>query len=126
MEAEKNVLYEFLTAALSGNEEIAKTILALNKELPKSSIFAAAVLGEVDIVQEMLMQDPSLATKLGGPENKEPLLYLSFSCFLKNPKYNEQFVQTAKLLLKQALTLTLIFCKKMIQMNASLVPYMGY
>lgn len=101
METNKDWLNEFLTATGNGNEEKAKTILAANKELTVSSIFAAAVMGEFNIVKDMLSEDASLATKAGGPENAEPLLYLSFSCFLKNPEYNDRFIQTAKLLIEQ-------------------------
>lgn len=99
MASKKDRLFDFLTAAVSGNADKAEMILVANKELPQSSIYAAVVTGEVEIVQEMLKQDTSHATKPGGPEYWEPILYLSFSCFLKNPPHNERFVQTAKLLL---------------------------
>ncbi|PZM65264.1 hypothetical protein DOE73_13000 [Paenibacillus dendritiformis] len=99
MDAKQEPLYQFLAAAISGNEEQARAILAANRQLPKSSIYAAAAAGEADIIQDMLMQDASLATEPGGPEQWEPLLYLSFSCLLADPQYNERFAQSAKLLL---------------------------
>lgn len=99
MDTNQEPLYEFLAAAISGNEEQAGNILSADQELPKSSIYAAAALGEAGIIQDMLMQDASLAMKPGGPEQWEPLLYLSFSCFLADPRNNERFAQSAKLLL---------------------------
>ncbi len=100
MEANKDWLHEFLIAVINGNEEKARTIITANKDIPQISIFAAAALGEAEIVGDMLMRDRALAAKSGGPEGWEPLLYLCFSCFLKNPSHNERFVQTAELLLE--------------------------
>jgi ankyrin repeat protein/DNA-binding transcriptional MerR regulator len=112
MEAKRDWVNEFLSAAVNGYEEKTKTILAANKDIPASSIYAAVVLGEVEIVQKMLIRDTTLALKQGGPENWEPLLYLCFSCFLKNPQYSERFVQTAKLLLDHGANENAIYIQK--------------
>ncbi len=92
-------LNEFIAAAISGREEAAKAIKAANPGLAGRSIHAAAVLGDAETVRAMLERDASLAVQKGGPEHWEPLLYLSFSCFLKNPDNSERFAQTAQLLL---------------------------
>ncbi|WP_308637384.1 ankyrin repeat domain-containing protein [Paenibacillus silvisoli] len=99
MEANKDWLEEFLSAAVGGNEDKASAILAADKEIPRKSIYAAAALGDAESVRLMLQEDAALAVKPGGPENGEPLLYLTFSCFLGNPQYTEGFIQTARLLI---------------------------
>lgn len=112
METNKDWLNEFLTAAVSSNQEKDRTILAANKEISQSSIHAAAVLGEIEIVRDMLMQDVTLAKQKGGPENGEPLLYLCFSCFLKNSQNNEKFEDTAKILLEHGADPNAYFVQK--------------
>ncbi|MBP1989886.1 ankyrin repeat domain-containing protein [Paenibacillus eucommiae] len=100
MMASKDLVDDFLIAAVNENEEQAIMILDTNKEIPYSNIYAAAILGEIETVQDMLSRDAALAVTPGGPEFWEPLHYLSFSCFLKKPQSRERFLQTAKILLE--------------------------
>ncbi|SEO29939.1 ankyrin repeat domain-containing protein [Paenibacillus sp. OV219] len=100
MEANRDWEHELLEAVIQGREDKAKTILAANKHLSVSSIYVAAALGEVDNVRSLLAIDSLLARKPGGPEQWEPLLYMSFSCFLKHREYSDRFEQTARLLLE--------------------------
>lgn len=100
VEAKRDWQQEFLVAAVNGNEEKARIALAANKAMVGSNLYAAAAAGEPEAVRDILSREPALATKPGGPEHWEPILYLSFSCFLKNPLYNDRFVRTAKLLLE--------------------------
>ncbi|RAP74735.1 ankyrin repeat domain-containing protein [Paenibacillus montanisoli] len=99
LETNKDWQDEFLTAAVNGNEDKARAVLAADKEIPRRSIHAAAALGDAESVRLLLQGDAALAAKPGGPANGEPLLYLAFSCFLSNPQYTEHFVQTARLLI---------------------------
>jgi hypothetical protein len=63
---------------LSRREEAGK-ILAAHPELSRENIYAAATVGDVDAVQQMLASNSSLATIRGGPRNWEPLLYTAYS-----------------------------------------------
>ncbi|WP_164545450.1 ankyrin repeat domain-containing protein [Paenibacillus albus] len=100
MEANRNWEHEFLEAVIQGREDKAKTILAANKQLSVSSIYVAAALGDADHVRSLLASDSQAARKPGGPEQWEPLLYMSFSCFMKHREYSDRFVQTALVLLE--------------------------
>jgi ankyrin repeat protein len=76
----------------------AERIRVLHPQLATASIHAAVVCGELDHVARLLAQDPSLATRPGGPQRWEPLLLL---CYARMP--NERFatnsVAIAELLL---------------------------
>lgn len=62
----------------------ASELLAANPELARASLHAACAFGEEAAAERFLAKDPSLANKKGGPKQREPLLYLSFSRFLKH------------------------------------------
>lgn len=57
----------------------AERIVALHPELATASIHTAVVCDRLDHVEALLRKDPSLATKRGGPQDWEPLLFLCYS-----------------------------------------------
>ncbi|HWB81975.1 MAG TPA: hypothetical protein VG755_43735 [Nannocystaceae bacterium] len=57
----------------------AERIVALHPELATTSIHTAVVCDRLDHVEALLQKDPSLATKRGGPQDWEPLLFLCYS-----------------------------------------------
>jgi len=71
----------FLVAAVAGNQMEANRLLAETPSLTQASIYVASMLGEVDIVEAMVNQEPALATRKGGPNNWYPLLYVGHSRF---------------------------------------------
>jgi DNA-binding transcriptional MerR regulator/ankyrin repeat protein len=99
MQTNRNWLNELLEAAVSGRLQKANAILAANPDVGDISIYSAVILGKVETVRKMLESDAALAIKQGGPNQWEPILYLSFSCFLKDRKNSDSFAQTMQLLL---------------------------
>lgn len=90
----------FLEAAIAGNQKEASRILAGHPAIATHNIHVAAMLGEAMVVEQLLKDDPSLATRKGGPKNWDPLLYVSFSRFHRgNKKRAAGIVKSAKLLL---------------------------
>lgn len=65
-------------AALDGDKESVRAILAERPALRRRSIHTAAALGDEPAVNDWLIREPTLATAPGGPRNWEPLLY---GCF---------------------------------------------
>ncbi|MCQ6563768.1 ankyrin repeat domain-containing protein [Paenibacillus mendelii] len=100
MQINRNWLDELLEAVIEGNEATAKTILTANPGLANTSIHAAAALGDANALQRMIESNPDSATERGGPIKAEPLLYLAFSCFLRDSAQTANFVETALLLLE--------------------------
>ncbi len=67
---------QFLEAATDGRSERAERILALHPGIAQANFQTALVLGDAHRVDARLDQDPSLATKPGGPRGWEPLHYV--------------------------------------------------
>ncbi len=66
----------FLEAATDGRGDRAGRILALHPAIASANLYTALVLGDANRVDARLDQDPSLATKPGGPRGWEPLHYV--------------------------------------------------
>ena len=63
---------------------LAKAALAADASLGTHSIFSAVVVGNVEAVEWFLQEDPDFANQTGGPAHRSPLLYLTFSRFLRD------------------------------------------
>ncbi len=90
-----------VSAACSGRMGEARDLLAAWPAIATADISTASALGEIEAVERFLRRNPSAATARGGPDEREPLLYLSFSRFLgSDPERAPRMVRTAELLLK--------------------------
>jgi len=90
----------FLRAASGGNQMEANRLLAETPSLAQSSIYVAAMLGEAGVVEAMLKKEPALATRKGGPNNWDALMYASHSRFHREgEKRAAGIVQVAKSLI---------------------------
>src|SRR5207249_4707211 len=69
-------LEQFLEAATDGRGDRAERILGLHPGIAAANLHAALVLGDAPRVAARLDQDPSLATKPGGPRGWEPIHYV--------------------------------------------------
>src|SRR5881398_1172366 len=70
---------EFLEAATDGRGRSAERILALHPGIGHANLYTALVLGDAPRVEARLQQDPSLATKPGGPRGWEPIHYVCYT-----------------------------------------------
>ena len=70
---------QFLEAATDGRGDRAERILALHPGVARANFHTALVLGDARRVEARLDQDPSLATKPGGPRGWEPMHYVCYS-----------------------------------------------
>ncbi|MDP4216492.1 MAG: ankryin [Bacteroidota bacterium] len=78
----------------------ANEILQAHPDLPATSLYAAAILGDDLRLKEALAQEPSAATTKGGPRNWDPLTYLCFSNYLRLDRArSDGFVRSTALLL---------------------------
>jgi ankyrin repeat protein len=73
-------------------------ILSQHPEVAAANFSAAVVAGNLELVRELLEQNPSLATESGGPRNWPPLLYLA-NARLDDASVHTHSVEIAKLLL---------------------------
>jgi len=90
---------KFVDAATSDLRR-ATEMLAANPELAQAGIWAALVLGDVAAVKAVLDNDGGFATRKGGPDGFEPLIYVCFSRFANRVSgRSEAIVETARLLL---------------------------
>jgi ankyrin repeat protein len=76
---------EFVRCATGGASGRAARLLALHPGIPSASLYAALVLGDSASVEERLRGRPELATRPGGPQNWEPLLYACHTCMHASP-----------------------------------------
>ena len=84
----------------TGTLDGAEAIRAAHPEVARSSIHAAAVVGDDEAVREFLAGDPAQATATGGPYEWDPLTYLCFSRYLRlDPARSDAFVRAATALL---------------------------
>ena len=72
-------LEQFLEAATDGRGDRAERILGLHPGIAAANLHAALVLGDAPRVAARLDQDPSLATKPGGPRGWEPIHYVCYT-----------------------------------------------
>lgn len=60
---------------------LARELFAADESLASANFYAAVTAGNVSTVEEILQNDPSAATRRGGPRNWEPILYATYSRF---------------------------------------------
>src|SRR5206468_696978 len=72
-------LEQFLEAATDGRGDRAERILGLHPGIAAANLHTALVLGDAPRVAARLDQDPSLATKPGGPRGWEPIHYVCYT-----------------------------------------------
>lgn len=70
-------------AACIGDMPRARAMLAEEPELAAFDLYSACATGEADAVAKFLAADSTLATRKGGPDDREPILYSCFSRFLR-------------------------------------------
>lgn len=84
----------------AGDLARARALLAGHPGLAAADIAAAAVLGDAGALAAHLAADPAAATTRRGPRDWDPLLYLTFSLFLRDdPERRAGFRACARLLL---------------------------
>jgi ankyrin repeat protein len=96
---------EFIVAASApraahptGTLDEADAILAGHPEIATGDIYAAAILGDPDVVRRLLADDGARATARGGPYDWDALTYLCFSRYLRL-RPSVRFVRAAEALL---------------------------
>ena len=92
-------LVQFLEAATDGRPDRAERLIALHPAIATSNFSAALVLGEAATVEARLAQDPSLATRPGGPRGWQPLHYVCHSALAHRLSTGEGLVAIARRLL---------------------------
>jgi ankyrin repeat protein len=84
-EASERLCRLALIDSISPNRETSiRHLLEQYPDIGQSSLYMAALLGEVETVEKALGMDPDWVNRKGGPVNREPLLYACFSWFLKH------------------------------------------
>jgi ankyrin repeat protein len=96
-----NPLAAFIEAAIwHGTLEAAETILAEHPEIARTSIHAAAILGDDAAVRRCISVDPRNVTKKEAPYGGDALVYLCLSKYLRLDKTrSDAFVRAAGALL---------------------------
>jgi ankyrin repeat protein len=85
----------------AGTVEDAEMIRSRYPEVSSSSIYSAAVFGDVATVRALLARDPLLVRAQGGPHGWDALTYLCFSRYLRIDKVRSgAFVEAARVLLE--------------------------
>jgi len=84
-----------------GDTSLAEAMLGQDPSLAKVDIITACMTGELETVRAIIEKDPSLATNEGGTRGWDPLLYLTFSKFLRtSPERAKKMVEIAWILLQ--------------------------
>jgi ankyrin repeat protein len=73
-------LDEFVRCATGGASGRAERLLALHPAIASATLYSALVLGDAESVEARLRDHPELASRPGGPQNWEPLLYICHTC----------------------------------------------
>jgi ankyrin repeat protein len=96
-----NPLAAFIEAAIwHGTLEAAEAILAAHPEIARSSIHAAAILGDDAAVRQFIAADPRNVTKRETPYDGDALVYLCLSKYLRLDKTrSDAFIRAATALL---------------------------
>jgi len=104
--SDPNVIRAFVEAATvpgihrAGSLDRARELLAENPDLARADVCAAAILGDTASLKVFLAADPGCATRHAGPREWDPLLYLTFSLFLRDdPGRRPALRECARLLL---------------------------
>jgi ankyrin repeat protein len=86
----------------AGTATAALDLLNADPLLAAASIHAAAAAGNATAVERFLAEDPTLATRPGGPHGWQPLSYLCFSRLLRfgSARRRAEFLRCARALLK--------------------------
>jgi ankyrin repeat protein len=93
---------QLVRAACSGDMPRARELLADEPELAKFDFYGACATGEADAVATLLAADSTLATRRGGPDHREPILYACFSRFLRtDARRTAGIVRIVKMLLER-------------------------
>jgi ankyrin repeat protein len=71
---------EFVRYATGGVRARALRLLALHPDIAHASLHTELVLGDADAVEARLRRSPEEATRAGGVQNWEPLLYVCHTC----------------------------------------------
>jgi ankyrin repeat protein len=71
---------EFVRCATGGAFARAERLLALHPAIASATLHTALVLADAPSVESRLREDPVLATRVGGPQEWEPLLYVCHTC----------------------------------------------
>jgi ankyrin repeat protein len=71
----EGALEALLDAALAGETDAVRTALAVDPQLPRRSIHAAAALGDAEAARALLEGAPRLSTERGGLRQWTPLIY---------------------------------------------------
>ena len=89
----------FVRAASDGASGRARRLLALHPTIASASLHAALLLGDAASVEARLADHPELATRPGGPQQWEPLLYACHTCLADSPERRDGLVAIAQRLL---------------------------
>ena len=89
----------FVRAASDGASGRARRLLALHPAIASASLHAALLLGDAASVEARLAEHPELATRPGGPQQWEPLLYACHTCLADSPERRDGLVAIARRLL---------------------------
>jgi ankyrin repeat protein len=89
----------FVRAASDGARGRAARLLELYPAIATSSLEASVLLGDVAAVEARLAANPALATRPGGPQGWEPLLYACHTCLADTPARRDGLVAIARRLL---------------------------
>jgi ankyrin repeat protein len=88
------------TGAVEGPFRQARRLLARDPSLARADVYSALVLGDVDAVRRRIEAEPHWVGEKGGPQEREPLLYVTYSKFHReSPEIAQGLLATARLLL---------------------------
>ena len=88
--------------AMQGDVDAVRARFQEAPDLKTATLAAACATGSLDAVRGFIDADPSLTRAKIGEKRWEPLLYVCFSCLLKDPDYRLRLVETAHYLLENA------------------------
>lgn len=71
----------FASASVEGHTRRARRLLTDDPRLARGDIRAAAVVGDVDWIERLVVEDPSLAHAVDGERGWPPLLYVCYSAW---------------------------------------------
>lgn len=92
-----------LIDSISPNREISiRHLLRQYPDIGQSSVYLAALLGEVETIERALSKSSDWVNRKGGPSNREPLLYACFSWFLKHDEARKPGIRAVVARLLQA------------------------
>jgi len=91
---------ELVRAACAGDMRKASMLVDAEPALADLDVYTAAVCGAAERMRDLLAREPWLATRVGGPLQRAPILYACFSRFLRSDRRRaDGIVQVVQLLL---------------------------